>query len=241
TTLAGAWRALLGDAKSVAVKFNQVGAPTIGTTERCATAIVESLAEADYAPDRVVLVETAERVRRELGCRGPVSGWGASIPVGENQEQVARWLLEADAVVNVPFLKTHQIAGMSGCLKNISHAVIRHPARYHANGCAPYVGQVISAKEVSEKLRVHVMDAVRIVVRNGPDARVEDVVGLGAVFAGVDPVAVDTVALESLGVERLRLGLPGLIDVPSLVAAGQMVVGRWRPAEIDRVQINLDT
>jgi uncharacterized protein (DUF362 family) len=153
---------------------------------------------------------------------------------------LARYLFDADAIINVPFLKTHQIAGMSGCLKNLSHALIRHPAQFHANGCSPYVGQVVGSREVSSRLKLNLMNAVRVVVDGGPGARTENTVGYGGLLLGFDPVAMDYAGLSILAAERHRLGLRGGLAVRYLASSAEMGLGRWRPTDVDRAEIEIE-
>ena len=231
-----AWRSVLGTARRIVVKLNSVGADAIGTSDAMVRVLVGGMKEAGYDPGQIALVEAPQYLTGILGTREPPHGWGSPIVVGGNPEPLAAYLHEADALINVPFLKTHQIAGMSACLKNLSHALIRHPARYHDNGCSPYVGQVVGTQEVSSKLKLNVVNALRVVVNNGPDARQQDIVGYGGLLLGFDPVAVDTVGLEMLAVERRRGGLTGgRLDVRYLSSAGEAGVGHWRPGRLERV------
>jgi len=239
-TTAQAWRAILGSAKRVVIKFNSVGARVIDTTEPLARRLVDQLAQAGIEPPALTLVEVPGFLVEELRARRPVSGWGKSITVGNRPEPLARYLYEADALINVSFLKTHQIAGMSGCMKNISHAVIRHPAWYHADGCSPYVGQVIGSQEVSSRLRLNIVNAIRVVANRGPEAREADVVPCGALLLGFDPVAVDHIALSALAAERRRLGLNANLSVPHLASAARMGLGRWRRSEIDHMRLDVE-
>lgn len=234
-TSEGAWRAILGDARQIAVKFNRVGADVLNTNEPMARSLLRSLKSAGYSQDRVALIEVDAEVRGLM--RVPTPGWGEPIAIGDARDDVANWFYEADAVINVGLLKTHQIAGMSGAMKNISHGIVRHPARMHANGCTPFVGQVISQKEVSTRLRLHVINALRVVVRNGPDARREDTVECGHLLMGFDPVAVDVIGREYLTMVRNEVGLKAAVEVPYLEAAMRAGVGRGARHELDPIPV----
>lgn len=234
-----AWRSILGDARTVTVKFNSVGAALLSVTPPLARAIVKQLEESGYTTNAVTLVEVDPALTDELGTQPPLAGWGAPISVGGESEPVANWLYATDAVINVGFVKTHPFAGMSACMKNLSHAVIRRPARYHANGCAPYVGQIIDSPPVRDRLRVNVVNALRAVADHGPDATADDVVDTGALVIGFDPVAVDTIAAEVLARARRRLGLPAPDEIRYLHAAGDAGVGRSRATEINRIRLSV--
>ncbi len=236
-----AWWTVLGSAERIVVKFNSVGADVINTNEPLARLLVDRIAAAGYAPERIALIDLPGFLTRELGTREAVRGWGAPVAVGAGLEPLAEYLYEADAIINIGLLKTHRIAGMSGCLKNLSHALMRHPAWYHGNRCSPYVGQVVGSKEVSSRLKLNVTNAVRVVVNRGPDARPEDVIGYGGLLLGFDPVAVDNVGLSILAMERQRRGLTPALGVRYLASAAEMGLGRWRPADIERIALEADT
>ena len=236
-TPAESWRAILGSARSIVLKFNSVGAEVIGTTGATAAAIIKALVAAGYDRRGIVAVELSKRLATKLEVAEPNPGWGSPIPVGGRQEPLANYVREADAMIDVPFLKTHHIAGMSGCMKNISHAVIRHPGRYHDNRCSPYIGQVIGSTEVSSKLRLSVVDALRMVIRNGPDAAPDDLLAHGGLLLGFDPVAVDTVGLSLLTLRRRQVGIRDALDAPCLRSAAALGVGRVEGHDLEQVVI----
>jgi hypothetical protein len=235
TTASAGWRKALGAAQSILVKFNRVGADAIRTTEPFARVLVNSLEEAGYDRNRITMAEVPARSCRVLGVRQPIAGWADGVRAGENFEPIAAYWAQADAVINVPFLKTHRIAGMSGCMKNLSHALVQRPALYHDNACSPYVGQVVGSKLVSSKLRINVLNALRVVVRDGPEATLASLATHGGLLLGYDPVAVDTVGLALLAGHRRNLGIEGDIRVPYLEAADADLVGRGRGDRLDQI------
>lgn len=240
-SVSNAWQTVLGPARRIVVKFNSVGARVINTNESLANVLVPRLEEAGYDRRLMTLVEIPDYITTAQGTRLTPGGWGAAIPVGDSAEPLAQYLYEADAIINVPLLKTHTIAGMSCGLKNLSHALIRHPARFHANGCSPYVGQVIASPEVHQRLRLTLVNAIRVLVDKGPDARDENIVTYGGILMGFDPVAVDNVGRSILAMERRRRGLDPWPRVPHLESAASIGLGRWRPVDIDRVALESDS
>lgn len=230
-----AWRTILGSARKIAIKFNSVGAAALPGNDEFGRVLVELLADADYAPENVVLIEASSFLTTEMGLAAAGAGWDDPIDVSGRRVDLARWFLDADAVINVPFLKTHRIAGLSGCMKNLSHAIVRNPALFHADHCSPAVAEIIGQKSVSNRIRLHIVNALRMVVRNGPEVAPEDVADGGTILVGRDPVAVDRVGLDLLVNERRRSGLETPIEVPYLTAAADSGLGRTGSREIERI------
>ncbi len=238
---ADAWRRILGPSQRIVLKFNSVAAARINTSGAMARALLESLNAAGYPPALIAGVETPEHIAARFETRKPAEGWGPEIAVGGGRESLAAWVYEADAIINVPFLKTHPIAGMTCCCKNISHAVVRRPARYHSNGCAPFVGEILGSEPVTARLKVNIVNAIRTVVNRGPDAAERDVYPHGGLLLGFDPVATDAVGLDLLLRQRREYGLSPDVEVRYLQAARTAGIGRLRPTEIDRAVIEAGT
>lgn len=238
-SLPDAFREILGDAQRILVKFNHVGDDLLNTNAGVATALLELLSESGVSADRLTLAEAPRFVADQLNIRPLPEGYLEAITVAGREDQLRRYFTDADAVINVGLLKTHPLAGMSGCMKNISHAVVRHPARYHSDACAPYIAEIVGHASVSRRLRLNLVNAIRVVCRNGPGAQDEDVGDYGGILIGFDPVAVDAVGLSVLAEERRRNRIAGTIEAPFLAAAAERGLGRWRPADVERVAIEM--
>jgi len=237
------WRTLLKDDDVIALKFNQSGAAGIGTTPVFARVLVASLLAADFTPDQIVLLELPNGVV-EQETRRPPQGWTQQVyDFGSGRDRLMAVVEEVTAIINVPFLKTHNIAGMSGCLKNLSHAFVRHPGRFHANGCDPYVADIVSLPAVRDRLKLHVVDALRVVSAGGPDAREANIDTARTVLISRDPVAADTVGQDILDARRLVRGLPRLAadsgKLPILATAARKGLGMNDPDALDHVKIRL--
>lgn len=235
-----AWKQILGSARRVAVKFNSVGADVIATNETVAAVLLDQLLAVGLDPANLSFVEAPANFASRNNLAPVPQGWGESIDVEGNSEPLARWLTQAEAVVSVGLLKTHQIAGMSGCLKNISHAVVRHPARYHSDHCSPAVPRIFSNPKIAPKVRLNILNAIRCVIDRGPDAVEGDIAWYGGLLIGFDPVATDVIGRAVLEEERRRRGLPQRVDVPYLKAASELGLGRYRLVEIEREPIERD-
>jgi hypothetical protein len=203
-----AWREWVGDDDVILLKFNQSGADAIRTSEVMCRAVVSSLGRADIAPDRIMLLEAPGHLAGELGTRSLPAGWAdKEHDFGSGRDRLRAALEEATAIINVPFLKTHNLAGMTGCLKNLSHGLVKHPGHYHDGGCSPYIGDIVGCEAIRSKLRLNIVDALRVMVDQGPQASEEFVDPAQLLLVGKDPVAVDMCGLFWLNRLRRDRGL----------------------------------
>lgn len=238
-TTEAAWRSLLDPKDVIGLKFNQVGDAALGTNLRFGGLLAGSLIKSGFSASRIVLIELPEAVTSELGTTPPKPGW-RSETTGFNgaQDNLAAVLDQVSAIINVAAVKTHRIAGMAGALKNISHAMVRRPARYHGNGCDPWIASINALPEIRGKLRLHLGSAFRVVYETGPEATSANVTEARTLLASTDPVALDAVGWEILREVRKARGLPELMDPPArpryLLTAERMDLGVADLDVIDR-------
>ena len=203
-----AWKELLKPDDIVGLKFNRSAADALGTTLPMADVLIRSLADAGFAPSQIVPIEVPDAVYGETGVGRADEDWAAQeTAFGSGRDHLAGVLDQVTAIINVPFLKTHNIAGLTCCLKNLSHALVKHPARFHANHCSPYIADIVALPQIRDKLRLHIVDSLRMVFDGGPEARHGAVASAGVLIFGADPVAVDTVGLENINLKRFEEGL----------------------------------
>jgi hypothetical protein len=232
-----AWSKLLRPDDVVGIKFNHCGASELATNDTLAKVLVESLAAADVAPERIVLIEVPDRVAAGLGTTAPVHGWQpAEQDFGSGRDRLAAVLDQVTALISVPLLKTHVIAGVTGALKNLSHALVQHPRRYHGNGCSPFIGDIVALPAIRDKLRLSISNAMRCVIDRGPEVSSANTAAAGILLASTDPVALDSVGVLRLTELRGEHGLqsPDLdpLGIRYLVAAGRAGLGQPDPDQI---------
>ncbi len=239
-----AWRRILHSDDVVGLKFNRSGQQSIGTTPSVARTLVASLAEAGWAPSRIVCIEAPPGTDSELRTMPADGGFDNTlIDFGSGTDQFARVLGQVTALISVPYLKTHNITGLTCSLKNLSHGLIKHPARHHRNGCDPYIADIVAAPIIREKLRLFLVDALRVVYEGGPAATNATLSDEGVLLASFDPVAVDLVGLTLLNEVRAKRGLDPVIDsadgLPYLATAHQRGLGVavWHGIDLWRVQL----
>lgn len=237
---AEAWRRILSPEDVILLKFNRSAATTIGTTALFATTLVESLTAAGWAPDQIVLLEADAALSELRQVRRADMRWqGREIDFGScGKDSFIAALDQATALINVPFLKTHNLATMTGCLKNLSHGLIRHPARFHSDGCDPAIAEIVASDPIRKKLKLNIVNALRVVFQDGPDAHEDRIHTFGTVLLGTDPVACDAIGYNVLNEVRSLRGLGPLMPtakVPKqLVTAAKLGVGQ---ADVEQIEV----
>jgi uncharacterized protein (DUF362 family) len=117
-------------------------------------------------------------------------------------------------IINVPTMKDHSAAGVTGCLKNLGYGTFNNVARSHR---APYsftdplIGTMCSVEPLRSKAVLHIMDGMRQVWHGGPLTQVQDFIyPAGTLYIGTDPVAIDTLELAAIEKKRLAEGAPSV-------------------------------
>ncbi|QOJ14476.1 MAG: DUF362 domain-containing protein [Planctomycetia bacterium] len=231
----GPWDAILEGRQRVLITFSPIGASELRTNAPLARALVRELQRAGREPGSITLLGIGRDVTRELGCRPPPIGWGGGITVAGQREQLAQAVLESDAILNVGVLRTHRFAGMSGCLLDLAMGVVRRPARYFENGCSPHVGEIVASREIAGRLRLNILNAMRVVFRGGPEPEHSAISDPAALLLSFDPVAVDFMGMDLLMAERRRQGLSDGEPAPHLQTAEELGLGRGDWQGVERV------
>jgi len=234
-----AWHTMLDADDVVLLKFNQSGRTRLQTTPAMATVLIESLVRSGWGPDHLIVVEAGDDHARIGKTRPPDCRWqGQSVHFGRSgADTFTASLDQATAIVNVPFLKTHPRSVMTGCLKNLSHGLIRHPARFHANGCDPAIGEIVASSPIRSRLRLNVVNALRVPFEAGDDAGERRLHTFGGLLLTRDPVAGDAAGFSILNEIRGLQKLPPLLPharVPAyLLSASKLGLGEYDAANID--------
>jgi uncharacterized protein (DUF362 family) len=190
----------------------------------------------DAGARRVIVAENpvhdADRVagRSGIGAAARAAGGELVLPGASGFEWatlggsvLASWdvlsvLFRADRLVNVPVVKHHSLSRLTCGLKNHMGLIGGSRGRLHQE-IHPALVDLLAAFRPT----LTVVDATRVMVRNGPTGgRLEDVVAVNAVAAGTDPVACDAWAARQLGLDPAEVGHVVLADGRGLgsLAAG---------------------
>ncbi len=188
--------------------------------------------------------ETLKRVYRTCGMQAAATEAGikvnldtthqtVSFPDGKliKRFEVITPVIEASGVINLCKLKSHTYTGMTGAVKN-SFGVIPGLTKpgYHAKLHDPnrFAGMLLDlSRYVSPRLSI--MDAVIGMEGDGPNAGIPRQIGL--LLAAANPLAVDVVAGEIIGLNRQ--------ENPILLEAERQGLFPTRLEEVDVVGIDV--
>jgi len=141
--------------------------------------------EVEAAGGQMVVMSSRRYVRTQI----PGGRWLKEADVHEE-------VLKADVLINAPIAKVHSSARVTAAMKNLMGVVRDRPAM-HGN-----LGQAIADLNTLIRPQLTVIDAVRILVANGPGGgNLDDVRQLDTVVAGTDVVAADGYAATLFGLQ----------------------------------------
>lgn len=148
-----------------------------------------------------------------------------TIPQGKSLKtaKVHELILNCNVFINVPVLKHHGGSGLSIAMKNLM-GIIWDRKFFHSND----LQQCIADLPTWRKPDLNIVDAYRVMMRNGPQGRTaSDVQELKALLISKDIVAIDAAAAKLWGKDPST--------VKHIVVAHQMGVGNMN---IEKLKIN---
>lgn len=215
-------RALFAPDDVVAVKVNCLAGPPLSSHVELVAALARRLTETlRIPPDRILVYDRTAAELQAAGFEEHANDFRSvgSDQVGYDREptvfgqagscysQIVSQM--ATAIINVPVLKDHDLAGLSAALKN-HFGSMHNPNKMHTDHCCPYVADVNSAPHIREKHRLVVCDALWVCYDGGPGYKPETTRAYGGILTSIDPVATDAVGLDIIEKLRREHGLPSL-------------------------------
>ncbi|MCX8036404.1 MAG: DUF362 domain-containing protein [Candidatus Sumerlaeia bacterium] len=246
---AAAWKSLFSPKDRVALKINTLGGKGLSTQPAVVEAIVRGLLGAGV-PEGNILVW--DRFNRELiragytinrngkgwRCFGTESDYEGQMTVSGKIGGFLSTLLTQfpTALINVPVLKDHNLAGVAVSMKNL-YGCIDNPNRYHDNNCDPYIADLAALPVVRQKMRLIVCDALYAQYEAGPAYHPKFRWEADTLLVSVDPVALDTIGWQMIEAKRKEAGLKPLSETGRpprwLATAAARGLGQNDPAKIE--------
>ena len=249
-----AWKMLFSPGEKVGIKTSCLPGKFLSSSCGLVTAVTDGLKSAGLREKDILIWERTDRELIDAGfaiTRRGVNVFGTdNMAGGGYSDQVeisgsvgtcfSRIMESMDALISVPVLKDHDIAGVSISLKNFFGA-IHNPNKFHGNTCNPYVADLCAHPFIKNKLRLTICDASRVQVHNGPAFFPRYAWDYGGLLAGTDPVALDYIGWQIVEKKRRELGLKSLRESgrePSYIfTAEKLGLGRAREEAIRVVEI----
>jgi len=250
-----AWRRLFKSTDVVGIKINCLGGPGIYTSKEVVNAIIKGLRFVNIPEENIIIWDRTERDLRKcrykinrdgsgVRCYGTLPGVGYEeqpTRMGEFEGRLSKILTQKiTALINVPILKDHNLAGITGAMKN-HYGSYANPQDYHGNTCDPYIADLNAIPLIKEKTRLLVYDAIRPLADGGPGNRAGFRWDYNGLLTGFDPVAVDYQGWRIIEARRRELGLPSLEEVGRppkyLSSAAKRGVGTNDPKNIESIYV----
>ncbi|HVP46087.1 MAG TPA: DUF362 domain-containing protein [Bryobacteraceae bacterium] len=224
------WARFFTPSDVVGIKVNCSGAPRIMSTPEVVAEIVRNLGAVGVKPEKVWIYErfgnqvntvhydrfvpagvniwTAEQ------SRGSIAGYDPGIYVDVNffgeedtRSNLARLVVDPlTKIINVPNMKDHGAAGVTGCLKNIAYGSFSNVARSHSGfktNTYSFIGTLAAVEPLRSRTVLQIMDGLRGVWHGGPFSynRKFRFYPKEMMF-GTDPVSVDRLLLDVIDSKR---------------------------------------
>lgn len=237
---AEAWRRFFAPEDVVGIKVNCSGAPGTMSTPEVVGEIARNLLHIGLKTSQIYVYERFPNQLRAanytrvlqpgieiLGAeerRGSIRNYDPNVYVevdffGEQdtRSNLIRLISERlTKIINVPNMKDHGAAGVTGCLKNIAYGSFSNVARSHRRektNTLTFIGTLAATEPLRSRTVLQVMDGLRGVWHGGPfsPSRRFRFYPKTMLF-GTDPVAIDRLLLDIIDNKRKAEGAISVWD-----------------------------
>ena len=264
-----AWRDIVLPDDIVGIKINPLGGPELSTHPIIVDKIVEGLYGAGVLKKQIIIWDRFEShllnagypIKQDEGevqtIASDTEGIGYddevfyesekdSVNRRENESTRSRYsqivTQQVDVLINVPVLKHHEMAGVSGCLKNLAFGSVDNTRRFHAKPlyCNPAIAEILEHRVLKDKLALNIVDGLVASFDWGPTYHAESAWKYGSLFVGADPVILDVLVLQTINQKReeMELGsvskLANHINTASALGLGTNTLDQ---ADLQRVEV----
>jgi hypothetical protein len=247
-----AWLALFKPTEKIAIKVNAFRNSVIFTHVPLVTAVTDSLVEAGIPAEQIVVfdfwtteLETAGFTINQDGpgvrCYGTENNYTKGFKVNKVNTQLSNILLNSDALINIPVLKSHMISGISFAMKN-HYGTVPNPESLHSVGaCIPGLNAL---PEIKDRTRLIIGDVLQANLKYGyswPYWKA-DYTG-DSILMSFDPVAHDTAGFQILSQLVTESGEnPQALTAmakPCLEGAAKAGLGAYDPANFELTEVKV--
>jgi hypothetical protein len=165
---------------------------------------------------------------------------------------------DVNKLINLPVLKSHNAAGVTLALKNLSHGLVNNVNRTHDGPELRYtdfIPAVVNMPVIRQKTVLNILDGTKGLCHGGPGyASVMEpyLWDNKTIYVATDPVALDIIGRGVIEEQRKKKGLWPLAEAHTddiwksphrqphhIESAGQAGLGEWDPAKIEFTPVKL--
>jgi hypothetical protein len=163
---------------------------------------------------------------------------------------------QVNKIINLPVVKSHQSAGVTLTLKNMSHGFVNNVNRSHINrelnACNIFIPAVVDLPVIRQKVVLHILDGVKAGYNGGPGTPPQFIWNHKTMYFGTDPVALDKIGWKVIDAKRKLEGLPPVAETAPgdrfnnywgqpqhIELAGQLGLGVFADDKIDLRKITV--
>ena len=264
-----AWRAIVLPDDIVGIKINPLGGPELSTHSIIVDKIIEGLYGAGVLRKQVLIWDRFENHLLNAGypitppeddvriLASDTEGIGYDDEVfyesekdsfsrrenGSTRSRYSRIVTQmVDVLINVPVLKHHAIAGVSGCLKNLAFGSVDNTRRFHAKPlhCNPAVGEILQHKILKEKLILNIVDGLVASFNHGPTYHADSTWQFNTLFVSADPVILDVLVLQTVNQKREEMELNSVSKLANYInTASSLELGTNTLDQVDLRQVEV--
>ncbi len=248
-----AWDGIFSPRDRVGIKVNALGGRNICTHSDLAYGVAAQLRSIGIPSDNIIIFDRLSRELEKDGyniqrggsgiqCYGTDSDYEREPQISGSIGSCFSRILtrKCDAIISLPVLKDHNLAGVSLAMKNF-YGVIHNPNKYHDNCCDPFIADLNSHPNIKDKLRLVIIDGLRGQCNGGPGYKPQWAWPFGGLILSRDPVAADFFGTQVLEKKRKAMGLPDLRaagrEPRHIRTAGGMGLGICDPNKIEKILI----
>ncbi|MFH1743073.1 MAG: DUF362 domain-containing protein [bacterium] len=247
------WARFISSEDVVGLKVNGLGGPFMCTKHELVQAVIRGLLEVGVKENNIIVWDNNDRHTQAIGLelntgstgvrvyssQADVAGFDESeTQFGAGSTKLSKILTEQiTALINLPIVKDHAIAGTTLSLKNLSHGITNNPGSHHADGCDPFIAEINAIPVVQQKHRLVVMDGLRGCFNGGPGYKEEWASNYESILVSTDRLAMDTICTERIEATREAKGMPSLVEAQRptryLATAARLGLGQSEKDRID--------
>ena len=264
-----AWRDIVLPDDIVGIKINPLAGPELSTHSIIVDKIVEGLYGAGVLRKQIIIWDRFEAhllnagypIQQDEGdirtLASDTEGIGYddevfyesekdSVARRENESTLSRYsrivTQQVDVLINVPVLKHHAMAGVSGCLKNLAFGSVDNTRRFHGKPlyCDPAIGEILEHKVLKEKLALNIVDGLVASFDKGPTYHAESTWKYGSLFISADPVILDVLVLQTVNQKREEMELDSVSKLSNhITTASKLGIGTntLDQADLQKVEV----